>query len=575
MNRRSALGGALQHHVAVAYARIAAADRPEIFISLRPEAEVQAEISRQIARVEAGERLPLAGLLFAVKDNIDVAGLATTAGCPAFAFSPAADATVVARLRAAGAVVMGKTNLDQFATGLVGTRSPYGAVRSAVHPDRISGGSSSGSAVAVALGLVDFALGTDTAGSGRVPAALQGIVGLKASTGIVPTTGVVPACRSLDCPTVFSTSFDLASLVLDVMAGPDAADPFSRAFPEWAPLGAAQTPVVVAVPRAADLVALSELWRTAFDLAVSRLRDDPGYRVVEIDLTPFLEAARLLYDGAFVAERYTAVGAFVEAHPGETDEIVASIIRGAGDLPAHRLAGDIETLRGLRAEAQAAFGEADVLFLPTTTHHPTLAEVAAAPIAVNSRLGSFTNFCNLFGYPAAAIPIDSGEPAENVGAMVLAREFADRVAFDVARDLQAVVGVGVGAGAALRVTRGRELFVVGAHRSGMPANGRLTRLGAVSAGVRRTAPGYTLFDLEDALHRPGMVKDGGDSVVTGELWRVPETAIATLLAESRPPLGFGWVTLDDGAEVLGYLCEQQATVGKPVIASGDWKRRGA
>ncbi|WP_249669326.1 allophanate hydrolase [Cellulomonas hominis] len=423
-----------------AYARIDEVDRPEVWIHLRPRADVEADVRAQAARAAAGEDLPLAGRLLAVKDNIDVAGLPTTAACPGVAWTADADATAVARLRDAGAVVLGKTNLDQFATGLVGTRSPYGPVRSADHLDRISGGSSSGSAVAVALGIVDLALGTDTAGSGRVPAALQGVVGVKPTPGLVPTTGVLPACRSLDCVSVLARDLTLAARAVALMSGPDGLDALARPVPDDAPRAAPEH-AVLAVPRAADLAALSPLWREAFDAHVLALRA-AGHAIREIDLTPFLAAARLLYDGAFVAERYAAVGHLVDAGPTGLDPVVAGIIRAAGTLPAHRYAADLVRLAELRAEAERALADVDALLLPTTTHHPTLAEVAAEPVAVNARLGTFTNFCNLFGYATVAVPVDPGVPGERVGVTVLTRPSADAVAIDVAARVLTVAGVG-------------------------------------------------------------------------------------------------------------------------------------
>jgi allophanate hydrolase len=628
-----------------AYARIAEVDRPEVWITLRPRAEVEADVRAQLDRAAAGADLPLLGRLVAVKNNIDVAGIPTTAACPGATRTPERDATVVARLRDAGAVVLGATNLDQFATGLVGTRSPYGAVRAADHPDRISGGSSSGSAVAVALGIVDLALGTDTAGSGRVPAALNGLVGVKPTLGLVPTTGVLPACRSLDCVSVFARDLALAARATALIAGPDGQDALVRPVPADAPLAADERPVL-AVPRPADLTALAPSWRAAFDRHLDALRA-AGHVLREIDLSPFLAAARLLYDGAFVAERYAAVGALVDPadgpEPDGLDPVVAGIVRAAADLPAHRYAADLVRLAELRAEAEAALTGADALVLPTTTHHPTLAEVAAAPVAVNSRLGTFTNFCNLFGYAAVAVPVDPGTPAEareHVGVMVLARPFQDAVALDVAARLLDVAGpdawgaldetpagapevlaawhaplVGPGApatvvpgagtpetatGAAPAADRAVDLLVVGAHLSGLPLHARLRRHGAVPVhppvpastaapagtpltggtvlpgGTVRTAPGYRLVALGDPLDRPGLVRAPGDpGRVTGELWRLPRPAVAELLTESLPPLGFGWVTLEDGRTVLGYLCEDAAARHLPSVPGGSWRDREA
>jgi allophanate hydrolase len=589
-----------------AYARVAEVDRPEVWITLRPRADVEADVRAQAARAAAGADLPLLGRLVAVKNNIDVAGIPTTAACPGAGRLPGADATAVARLRAAGAVVLGATNLDQFATGLVGTRSPYGAVRSADHPDRISGGSSSGSAVAVALGIVDLALGTDTAGSGRVPAALQGVIGVKPSLGLVPTTGVLPACRSLDCVSVFARDLALAARATAIIAGPDGQDALVRAVPADAPLAAVEQPVI-AVPRAADLDALDPLWRAAFDRHITTLRD-AGHVLLEIDLRPFLAAARLLYDGAFVAERYAAVGTLVDSDPDGLDPVVAGIIRAAADLPAHRYAADLVRLAGLRAEAEQALAGADVLLLPTTTHHPTLAEVAAAPVAVNARLGTFTNFCNLFGYAAVAVPVDPGTPAgarEHVGVTVLARPAHDAVALDVAARLLAVAGPAAwgaldgtppapsavldawhapagsradrdGQRAGTRDGAPVDLLVVGAHLSGLPLHGRLRRHGALPGGVVRTAPGYRLVALGDPLDRPGLVRaPGGTGQVTGELWRLPRAAVAELLTESLPPLGLGWVALEDGRTVLGYLCEDAAARSLPPVPGGSWRDRAA
>ena len=409
--------------VQAAYAAIDAVERPEVWIFLRPRADALADAEKVDAAVLAGAELPLAGLTAAVKNNVDVAGVPTTAGCPSYATAPASDdAEVVARLRAAGAVVIGATNLDQFATGLVGTRSPHGAVRDSRRPRHISGGSSAGSAVAVALGLVDLAIGTDTAGSGRVPAALQGIVGIKPTYGVVPTDGVIPACRSYDCVTVFARDLDTADAAMGVMGGG------ARPFPPDAPLSAPEVPKV-AVPR--ELPALSAEWQEAFRASCARL-EAHGAELREIDLSAFLAAARLLYDGGLVAERHEAVGDFVDAHRSEVDPTVGSIISAAGDVSATRLLHDRRLLAELTETALGVLGDCDALLIPTTTEHPTLAEVAADPVGVNSRLGTYTNFCNLMDMCAVAVP--SGTAGEDqFGVSVIARSGADAVAIDVAR----------------------------------------------------------------------------------------------------------------------------------------------
>lgn len=404
-------------------------DRPEAWIEVRPEPEVTEEVVRALVARARGEHLPLAGTLVAVKNNIDVAGLATTAACPAFAYRPQQDAVVVRRLREAGAVVLGSTNLDQFATGLVGTRSPYGAVRHAEDPERISGGSSSGSAVAVALGIVDVALGTDTAGSGRVPAALHGLYGVKPTKGVVPATGVVPACRSQDVVTTMAADLRTARLAAQVMAGPHHADPRSR---PCAPLRPAGLDRVVGYATPDQLGELAPGWAEAYADVVQGFRER-GFRTVAVDIEPFLAAASLLYEGAFVAERYAAVGAFIDAHPEEVDPTVGQIIAGARDIPAYRVFEDQATVDGYARHARTVFRTLDALVLPTTTVHPTLAEVAADPVGANSRMGRFTNFVNLLDLCALAVPAGrvQGLP---FGVQLIGDTYEDDRLVDVARE---------------------------------------------------------------------------------------------------------------------------------------------
>ncbi|MGW1160788.1 allophanate hydrolase [Streptomyces sp. NPDC002519] len=535
-----------------AYARIEAVDRPEIWIGLRPREEVEAQARTVDERVAAGERLPLAGLLFAVKGNIDVAGLPTTAGCPAYAYRPEADAPVVARLRAAGAIVLGTTNLDQFATGLVGTRSPYGAVRNAHDPARISGGSSSGSAVAVALGVVDFALGTDTAGSGRVPAAFNGIVGLKPTRGLVPTTGVVPACASLDCVTVFARTLPEAERALAHMAAAPAHE-----LP--APPGRAPGPWRVAVADRERLGELDDGWGEAYEAAVRQLLAS-GAEVRVLDLTPFTEAAALLYEGAFVAERYTAVGAFVDKviadGGGGLDPAVAGIIARARGIPAHRLFADLDRLAALRARALAELGDADALMLPTAPGHPTLAEVAADPLGVNARLGRFTNSTNLFGLAAVAVPAGEvgGLP---FGVMLIGPAFTDERLARVAGLLRAET----------------RLAVAGAHLSGQPLNPQLLALGARRDRTTTTAPVYRLHALSTAPPKPGLVRVGaGGAAIETEVWRLPAEGLGRLLAELPRPMALGSVELADGSRVPGFLCEPAALKdAEDITAYGGWR----
>ena len=555
--------------VRAAYAAIAAARRPEVWITLRPAGEALAEAAGIDARVAGGAELPLAGLVAAVKDNIDVAGLPTTAAAPSFAYQAAQDATAVARLRAAGAVVLGKANLDQFATGLVGTRSPHGAVRNAWDPARISGGSSSGSAVAVALGLVDLALGTDTAGSGRVPAALNGVVGVKPTRGVIPATGVVPACRSLDCVTVFARSLDLARKAVATMAGPDGRDPLAALLGDG-PRGAWRLPAGdgvaegraprVAVPRPDQLGGLADGWAEAFAAAVSRLRL-AGVETAEVDIAPLLDVAALLYGGAFVAERYTAVGGHIAAHAGligtDLDPVVAKIILDGARFTAAELFADQEKLDLLAAAAAGALSGCDALLTPTTTAHPTLAEVAADPVGVNSGLGRYTNFANLLDLASVAVPSGTvrGLP---FGIMLTGPAGSDaRLAEIAGRQDQAPV----------------DLLVVGAHLSGQPLNHELVATGGTLVRARATAPCYRLFALDTAPPKPGLVRqaEGGESIA-GEVWRLPAAGFARFMAGLAPPMTVGRVCLDDGDDVLGFLCEPAATAGATDITRyGGWR----
>ncbi|WP_247196211.1 allophanate hydrolase [Streptomyces sp. GESEQ-35] len=534
--------------VRAAYARIEAVDRPEVWIELRRREEVEAEAAALDERLARGERLPLAGRLFAAKGNIDVAGLPTTAGCPSYAYRPEADAPVVARLRAAGALVLGTTNLDQFATGLVGTRSPYGAVRNAHDPSRISGGSSSGSATAVALGIVDFALGTDTAGSGRVPAAFNGIVGLKPTRGLVPTEGVVPACASLDCVTVFARTLPEAEQAMSYLTALD------QQLPQRAP-----GPWRIAVASPEQLGELDPGWADAYEAAVRQVTE-AGAEVRTLDLTPFTEAAAMLYEGAFVAERYTAVGSFVDKLLSEggagLDPTVAGIITRARDIPAHQLYADQERLATLRAHAETELADADALLLPTTPGHPTLAEVAADPLGANARLGRFTNSTNLFGLAAVAVPAGevNGLP---FGVMLVGGAFTDERLTRIAGLLQPET----------------RLAVVGAHLSGQPLNPQLLALGARLDRTTTTAPVYGLYALATTPPKPGLVRVGeGGAAVEAEVWRLPAEGLGRLLAALPRPMTLGSVELADGSRVPGFLCEPAALADAADITSyGGWR----
>jgi allophanate hydrolase len=563
-------------------AAIDAADREEVWISRFSPELVLSEADRRDAAVAAGADLPLAGLTFAVKDNIDVAGLPTTAGCPAFAYHPDVDAPAVRALIEAGAVCVGKTNLDQFATGLVGTRSPYGAVRNAVDPNRISGGSSSGSAVAVALGLVDIALGTDTAGSGRIPAALNGVVGFKATFGLVSTTGTVPACASFDCVTVLAPDVALASRAMAELTGSRGEDGRRRSYPMDAPLGASGAPTV-ARPRDDVLDVLDESRRSSYDAAIASLQA-LGCEVVDLDLDPFLEAGRLLYQGAFVAERYAAVGAWIVAHPEEVDPTVAAIISAAASLGAPELAADIERLSRLRFAAAAEWRRAGAmsLLLPTAPIHPTLAEVAADPVGLNTQLGRFTTFLNLLDMCAVSVPFGTCDGLP-FGVSCMGPAFSDLVQADLASRLArgaTIPFAPLPPRASWRAARlGRPtppsivLAVVGAHLTGQPLNHQLTDRGGRFLGSTSTAESYRLLALDTVPAKPGLVRvrSGGQSIAV-EIWELSPAGFGDFVAHVPPPMVIGTLELADGSHVPGFLCEPMAIQDAADITEyGGWR----
>ncbi|MFF0817307.1 allophanate hydrolase [Rhodococcus sp. NPDC003318] len=550
--------------VAQAFRRIAEVDRPEVWITLRSETDVLADARAVEERVAAGQTLPLAGLLVAVKDNVDVAGLPTTAACPEFAYPAQETASGVARLVEQGAVVLGKTNLDQFATGLVGTRSPYGAVRCSWDPERVSGGSSSGSAAAVALGIADIGIGTDTAGSGRVPAAFHGIVGLKLSLGIVSTHGVVPACVDYDCLTVFAADLGSAVTAARVMTGPEPRDPRSRVWPADVRLAAPAAPVV-AIPRIEDLAPLCPEYLTAFGETVAAL-EATGVRTRTVDVSGLLAAARLLYDGAVVAERYAAVGEFLESAPAGADPTVASIVAGAKAPAAHRLVGDLDALLRTKRDAAAVLAGCDALLLPTSTEHPTIAAVQADPIAINGRMGTYTNFCNLLDMAAVAVPGTPTAEGNPFGVMFVVPAFGDQVAVDLSARL-------LGVDAPALVDGGVDLAVFGAHLRGQPLHFQLEEIGARFTGTVTTTDAYRLYALDTVPPKPGLVRRGPGlgAPIRGEVFRVPAAGLGTFLAALPAPMALTSVELADGRTVVGFSCTHDAVDGATdITARGGW-----
>ena len=550
-----------------------AATRPEIWIHRVPHEALRAEASRVDAAVARGEALPLAGLLMAAKDNIDVAGCPTTAGAPTYAYEPAADSTAIARVRAAGAIVVGKTNLDQFATGLVGTRSPFGAVRHAEDETRISGGSSSGSAVAVALGLVDFALGTDTAGSGRVPAALHGLWGVKPTRGTIPTTGVVPACVSLDCVTVFAGDPRVARAAVSVMSGPDGVDPLASRVTEPVPPSAD----VLVVPTPDDLAGMAEGWLERFDAVVDAAIAS-GMEVRRRSIAPLLDAAKMLYESSFVAERFTAVGEHIVAHVdqvgGLLDPTVAGIIRAGEGFTAAQLFADQRTLEAYRVVCRDVMAGAAAILTPTTTWHPTLAQVQADPVGANAAMGRFTNFANLLDMASIAFPAGrvAGLP---FGAMLTGPAFSDDRLASVACRIGATLGevsADVAGSLAFIDDDAVEVFVVGAHRAGQVLNHELADRGAVWVRTVTTAPCYRLYALATTPAKPGLVRAAGPAgVVVGEVWRMSAAAFGAFVDAIGAPMAIGSVELVDGSWMSGFVCEPLAIEGATDISDvGDW-----
>ncbi|WP_248310435.1 allophanate hydrolase [Bosea sp. 117] len=568
--------------IAACLARIAAHDDAAVFTALSSE-EMLASALRALSGAEA-RRLPLYGVPFAVKDNIDVAGLPTTCACPDFAYVATRDAASVARLKRAGAVVIGKTNLDQFATGLVGRRSPYGTPRNPVRPDLIPGGSSSGSAVAVSAGLVPFALGTDTAGSGRVPAGLNNIVGLKPSCGLVSTAGLVPACRSLDCISVFALDVADAWSVLRAMAGVDPSDPYSRPLPVGQP-GECPPALRLGIPRAGDRPSFGDrLSEPAFQRSVARARA-LGSEIVEIDMAPFFEAARLLYEGPWIAERYAAVGPFLEARPDAIHPVVRSIIeRGASFSAVEAFRGQYR-LAELRAQATETLAGLDALMVPTLPTVYTPEQIDADPVRLNSNLGVYTNFVNLLDMCGLAVPSEMRPDGAPWGVTFLAPAGRDAHLAAIGAAFHAATGLPLGATGRAQRPRGAperhvgagqvEVAVFGAHLAGLPLNGELVEGGGAFLRAARTSADYRMFLLPGGrVARPGVlrVEPGRGAPLACEIWSLPLEAFGRLVARILPPLGIGTVVLEDGSSVKGFLMEVAALQGiRDITVLGGWR----
>jgi allophanate hydrolase len=581
--RAAYLSGGLRPREMVAelIGRIERRGDDKVWIDRVPRSELEARAAELETKSPAA--LPLYGIAFAIKDNIDLAGRPTTAACPEFAYTPATSAPVVQRLINAGAIAVGKTNLDQFATGLVGTRSPYGAPANAFDPSYISGGSSSCSAIAVAAGLVSFSLGTDTAGSGRVPAAFNNLVGLKPTLGLLSTRGVVPACRSLDCISIFGLTVGDAQAVLDVAQGFDREDPYSRAAPT--PVrGGIGVRFRFGVPRKAELEFFGDREAAKLYAAAQDKLQALGGERVELDFGPFLETARLLYEGPWVAERWLVIRELLERKPEAVHPVTRRVVEKAASFSAADAFAAAYRLQALRRRAEAAWTSVEVIVTPSAPTIYTLAEVEADPVALNSRLGTYTNFVNLLDLSGLAVPAGFRGDGLPFGVTLLAPAFQDRALAGLGERLQRAYALPLGATGHALPPEARaaapaahsasvRLVVCGAHMSGLPLNHELAERGAHLVRRCRTAPRYRFYALEQFTPpRPGLLRGDAGSAIEVEVWELPAANLGGFVDRIPSPLGIGSVELEDGEQARGFLCEHYATRGaRDITALGSWR----
>ena len=551
-----------------------------LFIHLLTKDELEPYLAALDSKSPA--ELPLYGIPFAIKDNIDLAGIPTTAACPAFAYTPGTSATIVEQLITLGAIPLGKTNLDQFATGLNGTRSPYGECRNSVHPAYPSGGSSAGSSLAVALGLASFALGTDTAGSGRVPAALNNLVGLKASKGLISTAGVVPACRTLDCVTFFTATAAEASQLLALTAELDPRDEYSRANPLWND-GSAFGQVKsfrFGVPIQPEFLGCSES-PALFAATIEHLKAIGG-EPVEIDFAPFLEAARLLYEGPWVAERYSVAGGLIEQQPDAVLPVIKAVLEKAPGTTAVQLFQAEYRLQQLKAVCDRIMATVDCVLTPAYPRPVTLDELHAEPVKRNSDLGYYTNFMNMLDYAAVAVPAGVMQNGLPWGVTLFGRVFTDQYLLSLADMLQRQHGIALIGGRSItspapqnaaRSDRAR-VVVCGAHLDGLPLNWQLKQRGGRLLEATRSAAHYKLYALAGGPpFRPGMVRVADEGVaIEVEIWEIPSSELGSFLTGIPAPLGLGKVQLADGSWETGFICEPYGLEGAADISEfGGWR----
>ncbi len=578
---RSAYAAGLKPETVIAevYRRIRLADDPGIFIHLPEEAETVAAAAALGAFDPAK---PLWGIPFAVKDNIDVAGMPTTCACPDFAYDAKADAFVVSRLREAGAIVIGKTNLDQFATGLVGVRTPYPAPRNSLDPEIVPGGSSGGSGVVVARGIVTFSLGTDTAGSGRVPAALNNIVGLKPSLGSLSASGMVPACRTLDTISIFALSVDDAFAAYSAGIGYDEADAYSKRFAPMK-LAVPTKGLKIGVPDEKTRIFFGDEAQAASFAAACETLKKLGHEIVELDFTPLYQVAAMLYEGAWVAERYAATESIMKERPEIMHPVTRQIISGAEKLSAADAFKGIYRLADLKRKADPMLETVDCLCVPTIPCFFTVKDLEADPIGPNSKFGTYTNFVNLLDMAGIAVPVATRKDGRPGSVTLLGLSGSDGTLAGIARTLHEGAGVKLGATdwqlvperpAVPGLVAGEmAVALVGAHMTGLPLNHEIAGRGGRFLFEGRTAPGYRLYALAGGPpKRPGLVRSPDGGSIALEVWSIPLARFGEFMEGIPAPLGIGTIRLEGGATVKGFLCENAGLEGAEDITSlGGWR----
>ncbi|MFT6924510.1 MAG: allophanate hydrolase [Psychromonas sp.] len=566
-------------------------DLNNVWLATISESQLQEMLTR--LSTKSMDELPLYGVPFAIKDNIDLSLLPTTAGCAAYAYQPSQSAQVVQLLMQAGAIPLGKTNLDQFATGLVGVRSPWGAVKNSFNPEYISGGSSSGSAVAVAKGQVSFALGTDTAGSGRVPAALNNIVGLKATKGLLSCTGVVPACKSLDCVTLFANTVDELNQLLDISAQLDKSDCYSRAnslenSASYYQAENSLSGLKIGMPASTQLEFFTDRSAQAlFEKNIDLLKQ-AGAQIIPINFQPFLEAAKLLYEGPWVAERYAGIEDFFDKETKQCLPVIETIIGGAEKYSAVDTFKAIYRLQAYKIECDAILAQVDCILTPTAGTTYTIKQVEAEPIKLNSNLGYYTNFMNLLDYAAIALPAGFLDTGLSFGITLFGPAFSDRLLLSAGAQLQQLAGLTLGAtGQALPVVNKPastvssaaadqiDIAVCGAHLSGFPLNKQLIDRGGRLVKACKTSNNYRLYALAGGPpYRPGLIREmalGKGVAIDVEVWRLPAHSLGSFLAGIAQPLGLGKVQLEDDTWVTSFICEGYAIADAQDISQfGGW-----